>query len=77
MHYDIKYDTSSPDAPAKALKDCEAFLGRRQFLKVIRTLRNTEQGHNRRFVIMCVGLQGIQGYPAEVMVDTYYKGAKA
>lgn len=74
--YEIKYDTSDVSAAqAKAIKDCKDWLGEENFAKLIKAFeRDIASVPSPRQEIR-VGLMmiGIQGYPAEVLIDTYYK----
>jgi hypothetical protein len=75
MRYTIEYDdTSSPETVQKALNDCRQWLGTKQFNKVVRLLKEDQQQSSRYMVTIGLSFQGIEGYPAEVMIDTYWKG---
>lgn len=57
---------------AAALKDCKLWLGTKQYHKVIRIL-TTDRGRTpRNFIYLGLMLQGIQGYPADVMVQEFW-----
>jgi len=73
MGYEIRYDLSNEAAAeAKALKDIKQWLGTKQFNKVAKILAN-DHGRSSRFMItLGLSMQGIQGYPAEVMADKYW-----
>ena len=73
MGYTIKYDRLNEDeAQAKAIKDVKDWLGTKQFNKVAKILAN-DHGRSSRFLItLGLSMQGIEGYPAEVMADKYW-----
>lgn len=72
MHYDIEYSNISDEATKdKAIKDCMAWLGKRQFNKVARILGEAPATMNPALVKIGLAMQGIQGYPAEVMIERY------
>ena len=74
MHYTIEYDdVTSCDTKQKALDDCRKWLGRRQFNKVVQLLKEDQQQSSRYMVTVGLSFQGIEGYPAEVLIDTYWK----
>jgi len=74
MHYTIEYDdVASCATKQKALDDCRQWLGRRQFNKVVRLLKEDQQQSSRYMVTVGLSFQGIEGYPAEVLIDTYWK----
>jgi len=74
MHYYIEYENLESDATKrKALKDCKDFLGARRFKQVSLILANDHQQTSKELVLFGLGLSGIQGYPAEVMIETYWK----
>ena len=73
MSYEIEYsDIESPDTIKKALDDCKQWLGNAQYKKVCDILK-ADQGrtppHLIRFGLM---MQGIQGYPAQALIDKYW-----
>jgi hypothetical protein len=73
MSYEIQYsNTASAETIKKALKDCKDWLGNAQYKKVCNILK-ADQGQTPTHLIR-VGLmmQGIQGYPAQAMIDTYW-----
>ncbi len=73
MHYEIKYDeTDSVETQDKAIQDCKDWLGEEQFDKVVNHLRNTEVTGSRNLMRLALSFQGIQGYPAEVMLERYW-----
>jgi hypothetical protein len=73
MHYETEYDTSDVSAAqAKAIKDCKDWLGTKQFNKVVKILKEDEGRTSKQLVLFGLSLQGIQGYPANVMVELYH-----
>ena len=73
MHYEIKYDTSDVSAAQlKAIKDCKEWLGAKQFNKVVSILKQDEGRTSKQLVLFGLNLQGIEGYPAEVMIELYH-----
>jgi hypothetical protein len=71
--YEIKYDTSNvSEAQAKAIKDCKDWLGTKQFNKVVKILQGDNGQSSKKMVLFGLSFQGIQGYPAEVMVELYH-----
>jgi hypothetical protein len=73
MHYEIKYDTQDREAAEeKAIADCKQWLGKKQFNKVVQLLKGDKGQSPRHAVLFGLGMQGIQGYPAEVMADRYW-----
>jgi hypothetical protein len=73
MHYETEYDTTDVSAAqAKAIKDCKDWLGTKQFNKVVKILKEDEGRTSKQLVLFGLSLQGIQGYPANVMVELYH-----
>jgi chromate transport protein ChrA len=73
MSYEIKYDRKDEAAAqAKAIADVRKWLGTKQFNKVVNILANDHGRATRFMIILGLSMQGIQGYPAEVMADTYW-----
>jgi len=73
MGYEIQYDRSNEaEAEAKALADIKKWLGTKQFNKVAKILANDHGRATRFMIILGLSMQGIQGYPAEVMADKYW-----
>lgn len=64
--------SNQPEWMAKldALKDVEEWLGKPMFRKVVKLLKNdyTTPKHKLSLALM---LMGINGYPADVMIDVY------
>lgn len=71
MHYEIDY-TDRPEWIAKvdAMKDTQDFLGKVKFRKVVKALQG-DYTSSKRMLHFALGLAGIQGYPAQVMIDLY------
>lgn len=73
MHYEVRYDQQDETAKADAaIADCKKWLGKKQFAQVVRILQNDKGQSPRKLVLFGLGMQGIQGYPAEVMADRYW-----
>jgi hypothetical protein len=73
MGYEIKYDTTDRSkSETKALADVKHWLGTKQFNKVAKILASDRGNTSRFMVTLALSMQGIEGYPAEVMVDTYW-----
>ena len=73
MHYEIRYDQQDETAKADtAVSDCKKWLGKKQFAKVVNILEADKGQSSRELVLFCLAMQGIQGYPAEVMADRYW-----
>jgi hypothetical protein len=73
MHYETEYDTSDVSAAqAKAIKDCKDWLGTKQFNKVVKILKDDNGQTPKNMVLFGLSLQGIQGYPANVMIELYH-----
>lgn len=73
MHYEVRYDQQDETAKADAaIADCKKWLGKKQFAQVVRILQNDKGQSTRQLVLFGLAMQGIQGYPAEVMVGRYW-----
>jgi hypothetical protein len=73
MSYEIEYsDLESPATVQQALNDCKQWLGKAQFKKVSEILRADQGRTPRHLVRFGLMMQGIQGYPAEAMIDKYW-----
>jgi len=73
MSYEIEYsDLVSPETIQKALDDCKNWLGKDQYKKVCKILQADNGQTPRHLVRLGLMMQGIQGYPAEAMIDTYW-----
>lgn len=74
MSYEIKYENlDSPETIQKALDDCKQWLGNAQFKKVCEILQADNGQSSANLVRIGLMMQGIQGYPAKAMMDTYWK----
>ena len=70
MSYETRYEGSEADKKAKALADCEEWLGKKQYNKVRKILQQgLKDGASKKLLIFGLSMQGIQGYPAVVMVE--------
>jgi len=78
MHYEVKYDLSNLQvAVDKAIEDTKEFLGDEQFNEVVKVLQGAFEAHpgiTRSNLVMSLSLTGVQGFPAQAMVDTYAIG---
>ena len=72
MHFEITYKTSDALAESNALMDCRKWFGNRLYRNVIEILKGDNGRTPRSLVIFGLSMQGIQGYPAQVMVDKYW-----
>ena len=73
MSYEIEYsDLESPQTIQKAVDDCKQWLGSAQFKKVCKILQADNGRTSASLVRFGLSLQGIQGYPATVLMDTYW-----
>jgi hypothetical protein len=73
MSYEIKYkETDSVETQDKAIQDCKDWLGEDQFNKVVGILRTRDEKVNQNMMLLALSFQGIQGYPAEVMLERYW-----
>ena len=71
MSYEKDY-SGQPEWMAKvdALKDAQEWLGKAKFRKVVKLLKN-DNVSSKRMLLLGLALVGIQGYPAQVMIDVY------
>jgi len=78
MSYEIDYSGMPDDQKEiKAIKDCMEWLGKEQFAKVVEILIRDEGRSSRNLVRVGLMMQGIQGYPAEAMMNRYWVVPKA
>jgi hypothetical protein len=73
-HYTVDYN-ALPEGEkriAKALKDCKDWLGTRQYREIIQIIRTDRGRTSRNMLLLGLSLRGIQGYPAEVMIDEFW-----
>ena len=72
-HYTIEYENiDDKETKRKALKDCLKWLGISEYKDVAKAIRQSK-GASKSLIVWSLGMRGIQGYPAEVMVDHYFK----
>ena len=74
MHYEVDYSNMAPEAAeAKALKDCEMWLGRKAKLrKVIRCLEAFSGTCNIDMAYVTLSFVGIHGFPATVLIERHF-----
>jgi hypothetical protein len=72
MHYEIDY-TNKANAADAAEQDCIKWLGKKQFNKVVAILLADERRSSEELVLLGLSMQGIQGYPARVLMARYWK----
>lgn len=72
MSYEIEYDITDPKAEAKALKDIKDFWGTKHFNKVTKVLAEDHGRSSKRMILISLGMCGVQGYPARVLLDKYW-----
>jgi hypothetical protein len=74
--YTIKYDTTDEQkAKDKAIQDCKDWLGDKGFNALLKEFERDNAGgaSPKREIEVALMMIGIQGYPAQVMIDTYSK----
>ena len=69
MHYEIKYDTKDQ---TKAIKDCKEWLGTKRFNQVVNIIKSDNGRTSRGLIVIGLAMQGIQGFPAQAMIDKYW-----
>lgn len=72
--YTIDY-SDIPDGDQKmyrAIQDCKAYLGTRRFKKLVYILQGDKGQTPKHLVRIGLSFQGIQGYPAEAMMDKFW-----
>jgi hypothetical protein len=73
MSYEIEYnDLESPETIQRALDDCKEWLGADLYKKISMILADDKGRTSRNMIRMGLMMQGIQGYPAEAMINTYW-----
>ena len=72
MSYELEYDLKDPKAEAKALKDIKDFWGTKHFNKVTKVLAEDHGRSSKRMILISLGMCGVQGYPARVLLDKYW-----
>lgn len=74
MAYEVEYsDLDSPETIQKALNDCRKWLGDANYKKVCNMLTADKRQTAERMVFLGLAMVGIQGYPAKVMIDVYWR----
>ena len=74
-HYIEYSDLESPETVQKALDDCMDWLGKAQYEKVCAILAADKGQSPRHHVRLGLMMQGIQGYPAEALMKTFWEVA--
>ena len=73
MSYEIEYsNTASAETVKKALDDCKDWLGKARYKKVCDILKTDHGQTPPNLIRIGLMMQGIQGYPAQAMIDTYW-----
>jgi hypothetical protein len=73
MHYEISYDTTDAKAEDKALKDIKDFWGAKHFKKVTKALADDHGRSSKQMIFIGLSIcGGIEGYPAQVLVNKYW-----
>jgi len=73
MSYEIQYsDLGSQETVKKALADCKQWLGNAQFKNVCKILQADNGRTSASLVRFGLMMQGIEGYPAKVMMDMHW-----
>jgi len=73
MSYEIEYSNIGSEETIKvALKDCKQWLGNARYKKVCDILKTDHGQTSPSLIRMGLMMQGIQGYPAQAMIDTYW-----
>jgi hypothetical protein len=73
MRYTVQYsDLASQETVSKALADCKKWLGSAQFKNVCKILQADNGRTPTSLVRFGLMMQGIEGYPATVLMDTYW-----
>ena len=55
-----------------ALADCKKWLGTKDYRRIVRALTQDRGRTSRNMITLGLAMQGIQGYPAEVMVQEFW-----
>ena len=73
MSSEIEYaDLESAETKQKALSDIKDFWGASHFKKVTEALAEDHGRSSRRMINISLMMCGVQGYPADVLLDTYW-----
>ena len=74
MGYTINYAGMEPAAAAdKAVKDAKQWLGGGRFNKIVKILQGNEGVMSRNEAHFVLNMIGVQGFPAEVMIERYWQ----
>ena len=69
MHHEILYYGDEGEKEMKAVADCRDWLGEKQFREVMKLLiQGAREGVSEQVLGFGLMLQGIQGFPAEVLI---------
>jgi hypothetical protein len=69
MHHEILYYGDEGEKEMKAVEDCRDWLGKKQFKKVQQILlQGAREGVSDQILRMGLMMQGIQGFPTEVLI---------
>ena len=69
MHHEILYYGDESEKEMKAVEDCRNWLGEKQFREVMKLLiQGAREGVSDQILRMGLMLQGIQGFPTEVLI---------
>ena len=73
MSYEITYaDIGSAETEQKALSDIKDYWGAKHFKKVTKVLAEDHGRSSKQMIIISLGMCGVQGYPARVLLDKYW-----
>jgi hypothetical protein len=73
MSYEIEYaDIESAETKQKALSDIKDYWGATHFDRVTKELANDHGRSGKRAILVSLMMCGVQGYPARVLLDTYW-----
>lgn len=73
MSYEIDYGNMDHEQAIKrALHDCREWLGTTQYNQMVEVLRADKGQTPRKLVFFGLTMLGIQGFPAQVMVDQFW-----
>ena len=73
MSYEIAYaDIWSAETEQKALSDIKDYWGAKHYKKVTEALAEDHGRSSRRMINISLMMCGVQGYPADVLLDTYW-----
>ena len=73
MSYEKAYsDHESAETKKKALSDIKDYWGAKHFKKVSKALADDHGRSSRQMIYISLGMCGVQGYPARVLLNTYW-----